>query len=314
LPVTVPVWSEQVAYGVVNGAAASLTFDTTHGDWRVGGQLVVWEDDLNYAVCTIAAVAASAITLTAAIGQSFTHAVICPVRTALTMEGFNVARGKVHSDMSASFQVIDNIDLAASYVSTWPQYQGLDVMLDAPKMVTEVSESVVRAADYIDNGFGPIAVETIRNYAGFGQTVVFHDERPDLWKRRLWLHSLRGKQQSFWLPTFNRDLVLQATVGAASTTLSVASIGPAGTYIGRDIMIERGNGVRYFRGITDAAAADGGLDTLLISAALGTALTPADVNMISFISLMRLDSDSVDIQHNYDLCSVISIPVIEVPA
>jgi hypothetical protein len=312
--VYVPVWGEQVAYGPIGAGATSLAFNTTHGDWRVGASLVVWDDDANWSICGIVAVTPTVINLTAPVGQTFTAAVICPLRLAYTPDGFNIQRGKVHSDISVNFAVTDNIDLSTGYATTYPQYSGLDVMIDAPKLLTNVSESIVRSSDYIDSGFGPVAIETLRNYADFGQTVVFYDERPELWKRRLWLHSLRGKQQTFWLPTFNRDLELQAAVTAASATVSVASIGEAGSYLNRHVMLETRAGARYFRQITNAAYAGGGIDTLTLSFAFGVPITPADVNMFCFISLVRLDADSVDIQHSYELCSIISIPVIEVPA
>jgi hypothetical protein len=311
-PLYVPVWGEQVAYGVVGSGDDVLTFDTSWGDWRVGSFLVVWQSDTQYAVCEIAAVTPTDITLTDDVGLAFVAAFIVPIRTALTMTGFNVSRGKVHSDVSAAFTVVDNIDLAANYVSSYEQYQSLDVMTDPPVLITDVAETIVRSADYIDSALGLIAVETERNYVDFGQTITYHDERFDLWKRRLWLHALRGKQNIFWFPTFNQDLVLQATVAGASTTVSVASIGPASLYIDKHVMILKTNGTRYFRKITNAAAAGGGVDNLTISSSLGTILTVADVAMFSFMSLVRLDSDSVDISHSYELCSTISIPITEV--
>jgi hypothetical protein len=38
------------------------------------------------------------------------------------------------------------------------------------------------------------------------------------------------------------------------------------------------------------------------------------VKAFCFLSLVRLNSDSVDIEHSFTLDSVVSIPVMEVPA
>ncbi len=316
LPVYVPVWGEQVQLlGSISSGATTLTFDTTYGDWREGGFLTVWQDDETYAVAEIDTVTDTDITLTDTLGVSFTSPVVVPVRTALTIEGFSISRNRVTGDIAAKFQVLDNIDMAADYVSDYPQYQSLDVVTERPVLVSSVSESIVRAAEYFDNGFGPIAVETTKNYADFGQTVSFWEaRRAPLWRRRLWLHSLRGKQKPFWLPTFNMDFDLQASFLSAATTLTVKSVAPNGFYIGKDIMILLKNGSRYLREITNAVVAGGGNDTLTISSSLGVNVAPSDIDLFCFVSLVRLDSDSVTIEHRFELDSVISIQVMEIPA
>lgn len=315
LPVYVPVWSEQAFLGAVGSSDTVLTFDTTWGDWREGSFLVVWQDDVTYAVCEIDTVTGTDITLTAIVGTTFTQGVVCPVRTAILTNGMAIERQAVFSNVSAQFLVTDNIDLAEDYVTAYPQYQSMDVMTDAPRLVSDVNESIIRAAEYIDNGFGPVVIETTKDYADFGQTVSFHDERgPVLWQRRLWLHALRGKQKTFWLPTFNQDLVLQASFLSGATAITVKSISPAsGFYLNKHVMIRLNNGNRYFREITNAASAGGGNDTLTISSSLGVAVAPSDISMFCFISLVRLDSDRVEIDHSYELCSVVSVPVMEVP-
>lgn len=313
LPIYVPVWSEQVFLGVVGTSDTVLTFDTTWGDWRVGSFLVVWQDDETYEVCEIDTVTDTDITLTGAVGTNFTYAVVCPVRTAILTNGMAIQRGTIPNGVSASFLVTDNIDLAADYVTDFPQYQSLDVMTDPIALLTDVNETIIRAAEYVDSGLGPVAVEATKSYVDFGQTVSFHDARgPELWRRRLWVHSLRGKQKTFWLPTNNMDLDLQASFLSGATTISVKSIGPTAGYLNRHIMFHLTNGNRYFREITNASNA-GANDTLTISSSLGVGVAPADISKLCFMSLVRLDSDKVEINHSYELCSVVSIPVMEVP-
>jgi hypothetical protein len=317
LPVYVPVWGEQVQLsGAISSSATTLTFNTTYGDWREDGFLVVWSSDETYAVAQIDTVSSGSITLTGALGTGFTSPVVCPVRTAILTNGMSIQRAyQTKTDVSASFLVTDNIDLADDYVTDFPQYTSLDVLTEAAKLVTDINESIVRASEFIDNGFGPIVVETTKDYADFGQMLSFHDARgAALWRRRLWLHSLRGKQKTFWLPSFNMDLQLQTSFLAAATSVVVKSIAPSGFYLNKHVMILLANGNRYFREITNAASAGGGNDALTISSALGENVAPADVKAFCFLSLVRLNSDSVDIEHSFTLDSVVSIPVMEVPA
>ena len=123
------------------------------------------------------------------------------------------------------------------------------------------------------------------------------------------------REKNFAIPSFcyYKDLELQASFLAAATTIVVKSIAPTGFYLNKHIMFRLTNGTRYFREITNASGPSGGNDTLTI-AALGVNVAPTDIAMLSFITLVRLDSDVVEIDHSYELCSVVSIPVMEVPA
>ncbi|PSJ55812.1 hypothetical protein C7I85_26365 [Mesorhizobium soli] len=312
----VPVWAEGIDLAVDIAATASiLPVDTTAGDWRVNGGVMIWERSDKFVVARITSVSPDSLELLAPIGLDFQKPAIIPLRFALVPEGFSVDRNTTYSDVGTKFLVTDNIDLAAAYVSTYPKYQGLDVVTEAPLLVANVSDSIVRSMELNDNGFGPIVVETLRSYVDFGQTVSFMESRPSgVWKRRKWLHSLRGKQKPFWLPTFNQDILLQANIGAAATTALVRSIGHPSSYIGRHVMILLKDGTRLQRQITNAGASDGGNDTIVISSSLGKSAAPADVALFCFISRVRLNSDSVSIDHKYIDASVVNIPVIEVPA
>ncbi len=312
----VPVWMEGVNLTVdLTAAEDSIALDTTAGDWRLDGGVVIWERSDKFAVARVASVSPGSLGLLGPIGQDFHKPTIMPLRPALVPEGFSVDRQATYSDVGAKFLVIDNRDLAGLWASDYPQYQGLDVVTEKPVLVASVAENIIRSADYVDNGFGPIRVEALRNYADFGQTVSFLEKRPGgVWKRRLWLHLLRGKQKAFWLPSSNQDLALQATIGAAATTVLVKSVGHPSSYLGRHVMMLLNNGTSLMRQITGAASSGGGNDSIVISASLGQTVTPADIAMFCFISKVRLNADQVPIDHRLVDASVVNVPVIEVPA
>ncbi|RLP22270.1 hypothetical protein [Mesorhizobium sp. YM1C-6-2] len=313
-PVGVPVWIEGISLaGDVGAADTTIAIDTTRGDWRVDGGVLIWESPERYARCRISAIADDMLTLLGPVGGDFIRPTILPLRSALPYEGFQVLRDTTYQDISAKFQVIDNIWLDED--AGYDQYEDLDVISETPKLVSDIAESIVRAAEYVDNGFGPIVVETVRDYVDFGQTLSFHEWRgAALWRRRCWIHSLNGKQKPFWLPSFNADLSLQATIGAAATTITVASISPdVDSYAGQHVMILLTNGTKFYREILGAAPA-GFNDVLTISSALGQSVAAADVALFCFMSKVRLSADSVEIRHEFDDASIVSIPVIETPA
>lgn len=308
-----PVWPEEVYVGSISSADTSIAIDTTYGDWRVDEGILLWQSNDVYAVARVTAISDTALTLAGPVGVDLSNASVFPLRRAFMPEGFSIDRQATYTDVKAKFQADVNVDLAADYVTSYPQYQSLDVVTEAPVLIENVSDNIVRAIDLIDSGLGPVKIETRKDYVDFGQTVSFMEERGSvLWARRLWLHSLRGKQKSFWLPSFNKDMVLQASILSTDTDLSVKATTLAADYVDRHVMFLITNGNRYFRQIV-AAAADGANVTLTLSGSLGVAVAPSDIKLFCFITKMRLNADSVHIDHRYALQSVVSVGVTQLP-
>lgn len=309
----VPIWWEAIKIpGAVAATSTSLTFDTTRGDWRVGGSLVLWQADDDYEVAEIATISPTGVTLVDPLNNNFSYPHVMPVRSAHMVDGMRNTRNTVLTDINVSFHVRDNIDLSDLYTSTYPTYLGLDVVTDKPTTLDDVSELIDRTSAYIDSGLGMVTQETRTAFAQWGQTLVFWDPRTDVWKRRLWLHSLYGTQGTFWMPSFNQDLQpVDSTIGAADTTFDVTQIAPAAWYIDQHIMFEKKDGTRYFREITNASNT-GNVDTLTI-AALGSSVNTADLHMVCFLAKSRVADDEINIVHRFELDSLTIVPTIEVP-
>jgi hypothetical protein len=62
----------------------------------------------------------------------------------------------------------------------------------------------------------------------------------------------------------------------------------------RDLRIELNSGAVYYRRVTGSSTNDDGSERLSIFTALGVEVLPADIKQISFMSLMRLESDQVE--------------------
>ena len=311
----VPVWAERTRLtGNLTAAATEILFDTANADYRVGSNIIVWENPDKTAVALVNTVNADKLILSAALGTDFATPIVAPLRTALVVDGLKTSRkpGAI-AESNIRFLAINNIDLAGSI--GYPQYQSLDVMIESTVVIGDISETIINTSEFIDSGLGPIVIERAKDYADFGQTLGFYEQGIDrLWRRRQWLHSLKGKQKSFWLPSFIDDLVLLTPIGASDTTITVERIGVPGTFVGRHIMIETTPGTRYFREIT--LAVDGGVDEmdLTISSSLGTAVSVESVSRFSILSKVRLNSDRVRISYLAADVVTLSVPVTEVVA
>lgn len=114
---------------------------------------------------------------------------------------------------------------------------------------------------------------------------------------------LRGRAVPVWVPTWMDDMRLTAAVSSASTSIQIARCGyfaAGGPRPEReDIMIETLDGQRFYRRITGAVAG-ATTEVIQLDSALGVSITPMQVIRICFISLMRLDHDSIEVNHITD--------------
>ena len=153
--------------------------------------------------------------------------------------------------VSATFLLRDAPDLAPPVL---PSYLGSPVQTDPSLTRTPLSASLRRAVEYVDNGFGPVVIEPLRDVFERGETITLKAQGPaKRWALRRWLWSLRGRQASFWLPTWGRELQLQVAMTSGSAQMRVAPVAELTAYVGRKILLEMPGGPR-FRTITAAVA------------------------------------------------------------
>lgn len=189
-----------------------------------------------------------------------------------------------------------------------PIYLGRDVLIDASVLRQPLRDTIGQTIEMIDNGFGPVVIEPTRAYLQRRSTITFSDYgAARRWSRRRWLHSLRGRQRSFWLPTWGRELVLQADIEASDDFLIADPTFDLPTWINRHIMIDLPTG-GIFRQIT--AASFDALGHRLTITAPGVDVpigTPVHV-----LTKMRLDTDRIELEHSATRTGM-SATMIEVP-
>ena len=216
-----------------------------------------------------------------------------------------VRRRQSDGMVTASFLLRDTPDLTAPVL---PTYLGRPVQTDPSLLRQPLSANLRRAVEYVDNGFGPVVVEPIRDLFERRDTITLKaQDAANRWALRRWLWSLRGRQASFWLPTWGNELQLRAPMSAGATLMRVAPIGPVAQLIGRRIALEVGDALR-FRTIT-AAIEDGLEHRLSLSSSPGTPMPLG--TKVHLMTLVRADTDRVEISHGVG-ASEVSLPIVEV--
>lgn len=187
-------------------------------------------------------------------------------------------------------------------LSSLPTHDGLPVLSGLNFMDNRLQGKVTRKYDMIDQESGVFEVLFGRTITEYSTTKGFEPKTDaDCWLMRQILYGLNGKQTTFFLPSFRNDFQATGTIGASATDIEVELVGydrlidTADPY--GDIMVELMDGTQIFRNITGSAS-DGITDTITLNASLGQEVTIANTRFFSYLYRVRLNVDTVEIEHS----------------
>jgi hypothetical protein len=124
------------------------------------------------------------------------------------------------------------------------------------------------------------------------------------------LQIMRGRAIPVWVPTFMDDFTPRLTITAGTDFIEVGRCGftAAGgpRWDRQDIMIETVGGARIYRRIVSSTEGING-ERLVVDRAFEDTYTLADILRISAITLMRLNHDSITIDHEVDNVGVSTV-------
>ena len=303
---TMPLWHmARPAADPIDAADLTVFVDTGEGAFEAPGHAVVAADGSEANLVEVGAVLPDRLELAAPAGVNLVHPIVAPVGIGIMTRPIEIDRRRQGlGTVTAGFTLQDGTNLSAS---SYPTHLGLDVLTDPAVLRQPLAESIAQSVEYIDNGFGPIVIEPVLTHVQRRSTISLIDRGAARWTRRRWLHSLRGRQRAFWLPTWGRELVLQAPVTSSATSVIVATTVDPGLWIGLHVMFDTASGP-VFREITNA-----------IYDALGIRLTIAApgksipvTTPIHLLSRVRLDTDRLEIEH-FGNRTEFSASLIEIP-
>ena len=311
----VPLWhmALQPTAELAQGATEIL-LDTVVSDFRNGDLAAIAADGKEALPVTIASVQPDRLILAEPLvlqlpspAVAAPRITVAPIRAGVLTSAIEVTRRRQgDGTVTASFLLREAPDLTAPVL---PVYLGRPVQTDPSLVRRPLTASLRRGVEYVDNGFGPVVVEPLHDVFERGETITLKAQGPSARHAlRRWLWSLRGRQASFWLPTWGRDLQLRAAMTSGSTLMRVAPVASLPAYVGRAFLLEMPSALR-FRTIT-AAITEGADHRLTLSSNLGEPVPLT--TRVHFLTTMRADADRVEIQHG-SVASEVTLPVVEVP-
>lgn len=315
----VPIWWEQrrLTQPATQNQSA-LIVDTTHGDFRVGGLVMLISTvDGTFEAFEIDSFTSTQINLTSFVQKNYTVAdMVMPVRTAYLSQTPSGSRGAINYEtLNVEFLTLDNIDLGDTTGATLLNSL---VLLDDPNaMGSTLPESWSRAVTVLDGGSGRVFQTTLidrsRLHTKKGWALNTY---ADVWRVRQLLHSFRGSLNSFYLPTYRQDFVLTQNIGGGATSIRVKNCGYTQFVQARAPMnymrVVLQDGSYIVRRITGSAE-DNAEEVIDVDSAFsGSIITLASVKRLELVVLMRMEGDKATFQHSSAGVAQISMDTISI--
>lgn len=322
-----PVFHERV-FLTAQASVGATTYSVSGADQvdlRVGGFAVVMTNNYTYDVIQITSVTATTVEATSPSLNAYpVGTMLMPLRTVRILNavsGSKYGYGDLE-DFSIQFEVTDNDSGAVTGSTTpgfWSTYNSR-VMFDDPNffdsgsnMQAQYSRRVYR----IDNQTGTVRQSSPwdRNKVGL-EKGFFLRNRADLLLFRKLLTSLRGKQKSFYLPTFTNDLTLAANLSVGTDTMDIESVEYVRLIRNRLPMslfkITFTDGTSLVRTVTASTTVSTSVERLTLNTTWPANRTTAQVSRIEFYELVRFDTDEITITHERIGVAKCKVPVLRV--
>jgi len=301
-----PMWHEatQLTVAATAGALTINVESTADADYRVGGLALIFADGTLFDVQTIDSFTATTITFENAILNSFpVRSAVVPLRTANMREDVQGSRfPNANQDLQISFRVLDN-DSDLADATGWPTYNGLVLLEDCNVLRGgSLSESFVRRIVLTDNGTGLTQQDGPWAYGKRGYPLTLRaNSRAEVWDLRQLMHYFGGRQLSFYVPTFGKDLTPTGNLLALDSDLDIVNIGFTQHVQNRGpkrhIWIRLNDGTTLQREITSSTEIDDDNETLVVDTVWPSEIDVADIDRISYLEEVHYNSDEINIEY-----------------
>lgn len=310
-------WEQARLTASVSAGATVLMMDTTYSEFVADGLAFVQGPDAStFDVVEILSVASDRLNLKAP-GTTRAWSArtkVLPIRQARFDAQPQLIR---HTDAVATYQCSFRVEEKNDYQAIAPSetYLGYKVYREPPNETGSLSTQWSRMLLSVDNDMGvPFTVDTAQYGFAHQQHEFFLHGKQEHKAFRNLLYWLRGRVRPAWVPTFSIDMRMTGPITSTATSFTIQRVGvaayvhmttdpdhPEYGYPGRrHLLIQMRDESAVFALMTNAVDNLDGTETITLSAPVGVAISPAAIKRISFLSLMRLDQDRVEINHRTD--------------
>ena len=287
----------------------TLSLATTGFEFEVGGRAILMNGYKHEAV-EITAVTAEGLEIKRQLLNSFdTSTVIYPLRSAVLTDMPQLTR---LSDGVATAQIrlqIYEHNGYAADIRHLPTYRQHPVLEPTSEWSEDITAQYLRLIKQLDNGTAlPHYLDTAKNAFQLTNHRFLLDSIEAQHQLRQLFYALRGRQKAIWVASSTNDLTLTSDIVGKSINIELVYyttclLKQAGR---QDIRIECTDGTVHYRRILAATISDNQTERLSLD---GEALNlkREQVAKISFLTLSRLESDTIDWKHHTDTVASVMV-------
>jgi len=301
-----PAW-HQPAY--LSGAHAvddlTVTVNTTdYANFYVGGYAIVLQDQYYFDALKIESMTSTTLTFESGLSRNYaTKTQVMPLLTAY-VEASSASLKYAYNQQYLNVRIhVDPVVNDISDDSAWSVYEGKPFMDDSNMLKGgQLAEALRTKVFVIDNLTGLRTQVTgwdhNKRYSKKGWKT---NSRQQTWELRQLLHFLKGRQVSFYIPTFWKDIVPNQTMLIGTSVLNMANIGytinARQRWPKQFIRIIFKDETILVREIQSSAEVDQAQEQLTLDQAWPADYEPEDIERIEFLEKVRLDVDDIVIIH-----------------
>lgn len=308
-----PLWHEVVKLTspVSSGATSLPVSGADEAGFRVGGLVAVIQDNNTFDVVTITSVSSSSIGLGSPVTSSYLAGVsVVPIRTVYIDRSTDGTRYPVTLEDFQMSWISDDNTTGALAGDTTPGFWSIyspdgRVLMEDCNVISgdQVQVSHPIRLYKLDSLTGKINQDTAWSRSKrVHQKGFLARNRSEIIQLRKLLLALRGKQKSFWIPTFIEDITAADDVTSASALIDIERIEYVRHGQNRSprnlIRVTLADGTQLTRTITNSTLVNSTTERLTVDSNWGQDIAVEEFERIEFFELVRFDTDSFEL--NYD--------------
>lgn len=308
-----PFWHELEYVGTVASSATNITVDTTTKRFKAGGTGFIIGADGKYETFTIDTVNPGSIDVAApGIVLGFAGAVVMPAHPARVKKPFNF-RKYAAEYFTAEMEYILTEDFELTASTPYPSFNSSYVLTDRP-LVGNARESHTREFEGFGNLSGPLFYSKTHTYpVGTSGMAWSFNTVAEAWAFRLWMYDVKGKQESFYVPRWTRDFIMNTDALSTDDFLIFDRNDVLeDTYTGA-ICIVKTDGTQLYYLIDSWESHTASTYRMNLTTTLGVDIIAADVELVCRMPKMRFNSDNIEFDYQDAKVVDVRLPVMEVP-
>lgn len=310
-----PLWPEVVRLDASLAAGSTtVPIDPANREFRVNDYILFIKDAFTYETVQVVDITGGVLKLISPTVSTWGRGTrVYPLRLARFREQPQFTK---HTDRFIEFTAtmrLAEVDSAPA-APTVTTYAGHPVILARPDESEDLNHAYQRKMLELDGQVGLPKFTDQASRAWTSQQYRWvHANRAAYAEFRRFLYSLRGRWKSFWAPTFMQDMTPSRDLTSGDAFLHIQKIGYTdygGAVAGRkNIRIELLDGTRLYREISGSINVGADEEKINLTETFGSTIVKENIRSISYLCLSRLESDTVEIQHETDadglnLCTV----------